>query len=70
MAVLLGAVKSSINVNKLDPYEKMVFMRLIKTVPEEKAVQIIVNDVEGDFTQLSKELQKYAKKHNIGRVKL
>ncbi len=48
------------NINNLDTYETMVYNDLIKHSSKEEALQIIINNVEGDFSQLSDELAEIA----------
>lgn len=50
-------------VKNLDTFEKMVYIQSIKSgATPEKALEVLVNTVEGDVSQLSPALKKYAKK--------
>ena len=53
---------SAFDISNLDDYEKMRYDSLIKSVPKEKALQILINDVEGDYSQLSPKLRSLAKR--------
>lgn len=50
------------DIENLDLYERMVYDDLIKNISKENALQVIINNVEGDLTQLSEELSQIAKK--------
>ena len=49
------------DINKLDNYENFVFNDMIKKHSKETVIEILINNVEGDFTQLSPGLKKLAK---------
>lgn len=51
------------NINKLDAFEEMQYNHHIKSMPKEKALEVLINTVEGDWTQLSPDLSKIAKKY-------
>jgi hypothetical protein len=58
-----GAEISGLNVNKLDMYERMRYDNMLrKGISKEDALNILINDVDGDYSQLSRELRKYATK--------
>lgn len=51
------------NVDDLDDYESMMFKRMTdKGMSKEKALEILINQVEGDYSQLSPKLARVAKK--------
>lgn len=54
---------SAFDISNLDDYEKMRYDSLTKSVSKEKALQILINDVEGDYTQLSPKLRAIAKRN-------
>jgi hypothetical protein len=51
----------SFDTSKLDNYETFVFNDMIKKHNKETVLEILINNVEGDFTQLSPGLKKLAK---------
>ena len=51
---------TNFDIFKLDEYEYTQFNEF-KTNGKEFALQVLINNVEGDFTQLSKHLAKIAK---------
>lgn len=44
---------SDFDIDTLDSYETMVYNDLIKNSTKEEALQILINNVEGDLSQLS-----------------
>jgi len=50
------------DVNKLDEFEKFQFNDLIKSLSKADALQVLINNVEGDYSQLSSDLAKIAKR--------
>jgi hypothetical protein len=57
----VGSLKD-FNINDLDPYETFIYNDMSKKMSKEDALQIIINNVEGDYSQLSPKLRKIAKK--------
>ena len=63
------------DVNKLDEFEKFQFNNLIKSLSKADALQVLINNVEGDYSQLSSDLakiaerQKYAEGGEVGGEK-
>jgi predicted transcriptional regulator len=60
-----GAVKAdlklaSFDILKLDDFEKQQYEHHIKSMSKAEALQILINTVEGDYSQLSKDLAKIA----------
>ena len=53
---------SDFNINDLDPYETFIYNDMSKKMSKEDALQIIINNVEGDYSQLSPKLRRIAKK--------
>ena len=51
---------TNFNIEKLDSYETMAYNDLIKHSTKEEALQILINNVEGDFSQLSDDLAEIA----------
>ena len=52
-------MKPIININKLDMYEQSQIKSMIsKGISEQKAIEILINSVDGDYSQLSDELRK------------
>ena len=49
------------NLENLDDFEIIQYNDFIKNMSKAEALQIIINNVEGDFTQLSEDLAKAAK---------
>ena len=47
---------SEVNLFNLDPIEYGMFERFNQYMPKEKALEVIINSVEGDLWQLSSEL--------------
>jgi len=54
------------NLDSLDMLEKFHYETFSKSLPKEEALQIIINTVEGDHTQLSEELAKIAEAQQEG----
>lgn len=48
------------DVNLLDSFEFMQYSEYIQTMSKEEALQILINNVENDFSQLSEALQELA----------
>ena len=67
---IAGASKelSKINIEKLDKAERREYDRLIKMMSKEEALNVIINSVDSDVTQLSSELAKYVSKHGLGFI--
>jgi hypothetical protein len=56
-----GAQIVGLNEDKLDMYEKMRYDGMLKKgISKKSALEILINDVDGDYSQLSPELRKYA----------
>lgn len=54
---------SVVNVDNLDAYEKKVLKDMnSRGISLEDALKILINQVEGDWSQLSDELKRYAKR--------
>jgi len=49
-----------VDIDELDYFEKFMYDNLSKSMSKKEALQVIINNVEGDFSQLSEELEKYA----------
>jgi len=63
-----GAEISGFDVENLDLYEKMRYERLIShNMSKKEALNVLINDVDGDYSQLSPELRKYAKKNKYAQ---
>lgn len=45
---------------KLDMLEMRTYSHAIKSMPKESVLQMLINNVEGDYSQLSPELAKIA----------
>lgn len=60
-------ILNNVNIIKLDIYEKMMLNNLIEKsfLSKSNALKIIINNTEGDFSQLSAQLRKIAKKYFI-----
>jgi hypothetical protein len=50
------------NLDKLDPFEEMQYNNFSKSMEKAEALQILINNVEGDYSQLSTILAKIAEK--------
>lgn len=50
------------DLSNLDMFETMVYSHNIQHMTKEESLQIIINNVEGDFSQLSDELAIIAEK--------
>jgi len=48
----------------LDPFEEHQYYHFIKSMTKPEALQILINSVEGDFTQLSPQLAEIAEEQN------
>lgn len=48
------------DLDTLDMYEKMMFNDHFRIMTKTEALQIIINDVDGDFTQLTYKLSEIA----------
>ena len=57
-----GMIKDlqTFDISNLDPYEAMVYADFSRKMPKAEALQIIINSVEGDYSQLSPELAEIA----------
>ena len=53
---------SDFDINDLDNYERFIYDDMSRKMSKEDALQIIINNVEGDYTQLSPKLRRIAKK--------
>jgi hypothetical protein len=51
------------DVDGLDRHERFMYDRMIKSMSKENALQVLINDVEGDYTQLSPALYELATKY-------
>jgi hypothetical protein len=61
--LLGGRTEVDLVIESLNPLERMWFNKYMKSTPDkDKALEVIVNTVEGDDTQLGPRLRKYAKK--------
>lgn len=52
------------NLDNLDPFETMQYNHFIKSISKVEALQVLINNVEGDYSQLSEELSKIAEQQN------
>jgi hypothetical protein len=51
-----------VDIDKLDMYERMKFDDLInRGISKEDTINVLINDIDGDYSQLSPELNKYVK---------
>jgi len=50
------------DLDNLDDFEKMNYDNFSKSMSKEESLQILINNVEGDYTQLSSELSELAEK--------
>ena len=51
---------------KLDHYEQHIYNDLTsKGIDHDRALRVLINSVEGDYSQLSKGLYKYGKEKGI-----
>lgn len=55
------------DIKNLDPFEQMQYEHHIKYMDKENALQILINTVEGDLSQLSEELAKIAEQQEYNR---
>jgi hypothetical protein len=55
----------SFDLSNLDPYESMLYEDFIKQMPKHEALQLIINNVEGDYSQLDPELAAIAEKQDV-----
>lgn len=62
-AEITNALKD-FNTDQLDPLEQMQYNHFIQSMPKEEALQILINNVEGDYTQLSDGLAEIAQKQD------
>ncbi len=54
------------DINNLDDFELMQYNRFVENgIPKEKALQVLINNVEGDYSELSPKLAKIAKKYKM-----
>jgi GNAT superfamily N-acetyltransferase len=61
-----GCVSCDLNhfdISKLDNYETMLYNDYIKHSSKEEALQLLINSVEGDYSQLSPKLAEIAEKY-------
>ena len=58
---------SDFNINDLDPYERHTYddMSIRMGHPKELCLKLLINQVEGDWTQLSPALQRYARSKGL-----
>ena len=54
------SVLNNFNIDNLDMFETMQYDQYIKSSTKVEALQLLINTVEGDFTQLSEELSEIA----------
>jgi DNA polymerase III delta prime subunit len=54
----------NVDLDQLDMIEKQDYDNFSRNMSKEEALQIIINNVEGDYSQLSEELSILAAKHN------
>lgn len=59
-----NALLTNFDLNHLDQFEEFVYNDFIKNMSKEEALQVIINNVEGDFTQLSPKLAEVAEQLN------
>ena len=59
---------SSVDTAKLNPIEQREFERLSQDHSKEEALQVIINTVEGDWSQLSEQLKSRAKKDTTWKM--
>ena len=62
-----GEIKSELknfDLSNLDMMEQMNYEEFSKSMPKEDALQIIINTVEGDYSQLSPKLAELAEKQH------
>ena len=52
------------DINELDDFERMQYDKFIKSMPKEEAIQVLINNVEGDYSQLSEGLATLAEKQD------
>jgi hypothetical protein len=50
------------NIDNLDMFERMQYDHFIKSISKAEALQVLINSVEGDTTQLSKHLAYIAER--------
>ena len=55
-----NALLTNFDLNDLDQFEQFVYADFIKHMSKEEALQIIINNVEGDYSQLSTKLAEVA----------
>jgi hypothetical protein len=60
-----GGKLEDFDINTLDDFEKMQYDRLSKMMSKSEALQVIINDVEGDYSQLSPKLSEIAEKQKF-----
>jgi len=60
-----GGKLEDFDINTLDAFEKMQYDRLSKMMSKSEALQVIINDVEGDYSQLSPKLSEIAEKQKF-----
>ena len=51
---------SDFDLNNLDLFESMQYAHHIQYMSKEESLQVLINTVEGDYTQLSEELAEIA----------
>lgn len=58
---------NKVNFNKLDQFEQIVYNNLIEksNLSKSNSLQIIINNVEGDYYQLSTQLKRIAIKFKM-----
>ena len=59
---------SSVNTSKLSPIEQREFERLSQDHSKEEALQVIINTVEGDWSQLSEQLKSRAERDTTWKM--
>ena len=55
----------NLDTDKLDAFERMQYMNFEKSVGKAQALKVLINNVEGDYSQLSPKLRAIAKKYKM-----
>jgi hypothetical protein len=60
-------ILNKVNIDKLDIYEQLVYNNLREKsyLTKSNSLKVLINNVEGDYYQLSKELRKIANKFKM-----
>lgn len=58
---------NKVNIDKLDIYEQMIYNNLIEKsyLTKSNSLKVIINNVEGDYYQLSVQLRRIANKFKM-----